>query len=663
MSYTDAMNHIEESYKQKPITQPTEKFTYIVPMFPYPSGNIHMGHVRNYTITNAIAQYYRMKGKDVIHPIGFDAFGLPAENAAIKNKKSPNEWTESNIEKMKQDFKNIGFDFDWKASMQTNQPEYYSFEQEIFKKAWKSGIIYKKEQYVNYDPIDHTVLSNEQVVDGKGWRTGATVVRRKISMYFFDIKKYAKELHDDLEKIKSGWPSKVIEMQKNWIGYEVGTYFSYNINNTKCDVFDNKKPSNAIVIGINHEIVQTFNDIDFKEWVRENEVGSVSNRENYGQEKMFDSGLFIERDSIKYPIFIDMNKDNEAIFFKTSKVGKMENQCSFIISYEGEFVKLKDWCISRQRYWGNPIPMVNCVDCGENAAEGFVELPTNLIPDVGNALEKDSNFMNCECPKCGKAAKRCSDTMDTFVQSSWYYHYYITKIFGGNHGITKPDTEIDFYVGGVEHATMHLIYTRFFHKMLRDFGYVNTDEPIKKLITQGMVCKKYTNSDNKVVSAKMSKSIGNIVEPQSYIDKYGSDSLQMFMIFAAPPQQDFDFEDAGIVGCHRFLDSVYRYFSKEEVVEKTASQEEAKKAIEKMKQFFDKEFEGRFNLNTLIPQLMTAFKVIKKANFESEMDASDIEHDFIKHLSVFAPKISYYIKNTYLNKKEIKNNLIKRPKI
>jgi leucyl-tRNA synthetase len=235
--------------------------------------------------------------------------------------------------------------------------------------------------------------------------------------------------------------------------------------------------------------------------------------------------------------------------------------------------------------------------------------------------------------------------MDTFVQSSWYFHSYITNYFGNTYGITHPNTQIDFYVGGIEHATMHLIYARFFHKMLRDFGYVNTDEPIKKLITQGMVCKKYINQEGKTVSAKMSKSIGNIVEPQSYIDKYGSDALQMFMIFAAPPNQNFDFEDSGIVGCHRFLDDVYRYFFIENTSQKTYSQEECQQAIIKMEMFFDKEFNGRFNLNTLIPQLMTAFKIIKKTNFDSSIIQHDVESKFTNYLSIFAPKIAYYIQS------------------
>lgn len=644
MNYIESIHtDIEDCYKTKPEDKPSKKFVYVVPMFPYPSGNLHMGHVRNYTITNAIAQYHKIKGYDVIHPIGFDAFGLPAENAAIKNKMSPNDWTEANIHKMKVDFKNIGFDFNWNASIQTNQPDYYKFEQDIFKMAWEKGIIYKKDQYVNFDPVDNTVLSNEQVKDGKGWRTGADIIRKKVPMYFFDMKKYAKELNDDLDIIKAGWPSQVIEMQKNWIGFETGYYYSYNIAGMTVNIFDNAKPSNAIVIGINHPFAQYFKDEHFIQWIKENEVGSISNKDTYQQEKFFDTGFYVFKEDVKYPVFIDMNRDDEAVFFKTKKEGSKIQECSYIGKYEGEFIKLKDWCISRQRYWGNPIPMIHCEQCGDTVSDEFVRLPTDLIPDVGNALKAYQSFVNCHCPKCNMPAERCTDTMDTFVQSSWYFHAYITKIFDNTYGITHPETQIDYYVGGVEHATMHLIYTRFFHKMLRDFGFVNADEPIKKLITQGMVCKKYINEAGKTVSAKMSKSIGNIVEPQTYIDQYGSDALQMFMIFAAPPNQNFDFEDDGIVGSYRFLDSVYRYFTGDDVTPKTETSETAKKAVDKMIQQFDKEFSGRLGLNTLVPQLMTTFKIIKKTNFEDKAIQDEVERDFIKYLSVFAPKISYYI--------------------
>lgn len=646
MSYKEQMSCIDTFYANKKSVTPTTDFTYVVPMFPYPSGNIHMGHVRNYTITNVISQYYRVKNKSVIHPIGFDSFGLPAENAAIKHKKTPYEWTENNIAKMKTDFKNIGFDFDWDACVQTSDPQYYSFEQEIFRKAYTSGLIYKKDKYVNFDPVDNTVLSNEQVKDGKGWRTGADIIRKKIPMYFFDMKKYAKELFISLDDIKDGWPSKVIDMQKHWIDYQIGTYYQYKVQDQIINVFEKTSKYNSISIGINHSFVDNFSTPAFVEFIKDNEKGSVSNKDNYKKEQVFDTGYFVIKNGQKIGIFIDMNSDEEIVFTQFATNSTCETEVAFIQSFEGEFIGLKDWCISRQRYWGNPIPVVYCDTCGDNVDNHFVPLPTHLIPGIGNALNNYAEFVDCSCPVCGSKAKRCTDTMDTFVQSSWYFHNYITRIFGENYGITHKDTQIDYYVGGIEHATMHLIYARFFHKMLRDFGYVNTNEPIKHLITQGMVCKKYTNEDGKVVSAKMSKSIGNIVEPQPYIDQYGSDSLQMFMMFAAPPQQNFDFEDAGIVGCSRFLEDVYRYFFIENTSQKSFTEEHAQTAISKMINTFDKEFSGRFNINTLIPQLMTTFKTIKKTNFVNENIKQQVEEDFVRYLSVFAPKIAYYIQHT-----------------
>lgn len=647
MNYKDQISGIDKVYATKKSVSPSSDFTYVVPMFPYPSGNIHMGHVRNYTITNAIAQYYRVKNKSVIHPIGFDSFGLPAENAAIKHKKTPYEWTENNIDKMKTDFKNIGFDFDWEACMQTSDPQYYSFEQEVFRKAWISGLIYKKDKYVNFDPVDNTVLSNEQVKNGKGWRTGADVVRKKIPMYFFNMKKYAKELFEGLNDIKSGWPSKVIDMQQHWIDYQVGTYYQYTIDSHTIDVFEKPGNYNAISIGINHSFVENFSHPDFDSFIKTNEKGSVSNKDNYQKEQVFDTGYYVSKNGEKIGIFIDMNADDDIVFTQFSTQASLKTEACFVKSFTGEFIGLKDWCISRQRYWGNPIPVIYCDNCGDNIDNNFVQLPTNLIPDIGNALNHNSEFIHCHCPVCGGEATRCTDTMDTFVQSSWYFHYYITKIFNGNYGINHKNTQIDYYVGGIEHATMHLIYARFFHKMLRDFGYVNTNEPIKKLITQGMVCKKYTNDSGKIVSAKMSKSVGNIVAPQPYIDMYGSDALQMFMIFAAPPHQNFDFEDAGIVGSYRFLEDVYRYFFVENTSQKTFTQEKAQTAISQMIHTFDKEFTGRFNLNTLIPQLMTTFKIIKKTDFVDNNIKQQVEQDFVKYLSIFAPKIAYYIEQNY----------------
>ena len=665
MSYQENIKSITEFYKNKKIEKinPQEEHTYVVPMFPYPSGKIHMGHIRNYSISNVIAAYKKSQGKKVLHPIGFDSFGLPAENAAIKNKVSPSIWTENNIAQMTEDFKSAGFDFNWENPVQTHKFDYYKFEQDIFKKAWNEGLIYKKDQYVNYDPIDKTVLSNEQVHNGVGWRTGAKVIRKKIPMYFFNMKKYAHRLNNELKELEKHWPKRVIEMQKNWINIEQGEIHTYQFQSNEIRIFQSnkKQDANAIIVGINHPIIQNWEETqEFKSWFKEVSTGGVSQRENIGKTNYFNSTWGIKINDKNYPILIDINKDEECYFdkVKLNESDLIKTYGNFKSTALGEQIGLKDWCISRQRYWGNPIPIIHCNDCGDVLANNYVELPTNLIPDgSGNILQKTSSFTECECPQCHKPANHCSDTMDTFVQSSWYFHRYVAP--HSEQMIEYPDTQIDYYIGGIEHATMHLIYTRFFHKMLKDFGMVNTEEPIKKLITQGMVCKKYQKEDGSITSAKMSKSLGNIVEPKEYIEKYGSDALQMFMIFAAPPSQNFDFEDNGIIGCYRFLEDVYQYFFEENKSPKTENEEMTIEVINKMENYIIKEFEGRFNINTIIPQYMIAFKAMRKTDFKNEEVKKQVEEKFIKNLAIVAPQLSYYIyentlKNNNKNKITIK---------
>lgn len=690
MPYQEKITEIAQIYHARPqnevdITQP---FYYVVPMFPYPSGKIHMGHVRNYSITNAVAQYKKSQGIPVFHPIGFDSFGLPAENAAIKNKVAPATWTHNNIEQMTQDFQHAGFDFDWSHTLNTHQYQYYHFEQEIFRKAWAKGLIYKKEQYVNYDPVDKTVLSNEQVQNGLGWRTGAKVIRKKIPMYFFDMKSYARRLYEELDNLK-GWPKKVIEMQRSWINLQEGIAISYSFDTINVNENNANNPINTmealsifkadktrpeqiqnVIVGINHPWVKNWeNNADFIAWSSEQSQGSVSQKENFGKKVHFATGYavsFNDKESNttieNIPVIIDMNLDDECRFdTSTSPAMNITNMNSQPVARGTEvsreahtFIGLKDWCISRQRYWGNPIPMIHCEDCGDVVSDN-ITLPDNLIPDgSGNILDKTPEYYQCECPQCHKPATRCTDTMDTFVQSSWYFHRYINP--HASEMIAKPDNQIDHYVGGVEHATMHLIYTRFFHKMLADFGMVTTQEPIKKLTTQGMVCKKYQKEDGSFASAKMSKSIGNIVEPNEYIDQYGSDAVQMFMIFAAPPDQNFDFEDAGIVGSYRFIEDVYRYFFEENKAPKTQSEDATLAVMQKMQQYVAKEFDGRFNLNTIIPQIMVAFKAMKKTEFATPEVKHEVEKIFVQNFSIFAPQLGHYIKE-YVFKPQVQNKV------
>lgn len=670
--HTKAQDHPDFAFSDKP-------FYYVVPMFPYPSGNIHMGHIRNYSISNAIARYKKSQGYNVLHPIGFDSFGLPAEAAAIKHGVSAKDWTEKNIGIMTQDFKNMGFDFDWGSCVKTHEFDYYHFEQDIFKEAWTQGYIYKKDKFVNYDPVDNTILSNEQVINGKGWRSGAAVVRKKVPMYFFDMRRYAKELNDGLaelagSKTMPGWPQKVIDMQRNWIGLVEGQDITFSFTKfTKASPDPVSPDTNSVaqsitafkaqditvprtvVVGINHSFVKEIeNTPEFKAWFDKANQGSVSQKNTFKDKSWFTSQWAVNYQGQGIPICVDINRDEEAVMVAEAVVSDNYNP-TYIGAYQSEvdttFIGLKDWCISRQRYWGNPIPMVECVDCKDVPSTDYVRLPEDLRPDgQGNILDKTPNFTECACPQCGKAAKRSTDTMDTFVQSAWYYHRYINP--SSPKIIPKPDTQIDTYIGGVEHATLHLIYTRFFHKMLRDLGYVSTNEPIKKLITQGMVCKKYQKTDGSWASAKMSKSLGNVVAPQEYIDKYGADAVQMFMIFAAPPSDNFDFDSQGMVGTYRFLEEVYRYFFEDSTTPPTLVDKDAVAAIEKLTQYTQREFEGRGNLNTVIPQIMVAFKALRKTGFQSVDIQTQCERDFVQALGIFAPHLGEYINAMRYDKKQ-----------
>ncbi len=652
MSYQQNFKTFEKSYSEKITSNKKEHNFYIVPMFPYPSGNIHMGHMRVYTISSVLKRYHEKKGDDVLHPIGFDSFGLPAETAAIKHGLNPHEWTINNIEKMKNDFHSMNFNFDWIHEIKTHEKEYYLIEQKIFKEAFKAGYIYKKEQYVNFDPVDKTVLSNEQVVNGKGWRSGVTVIRKKIPMYFFNVRKYAKELHNELTRLN--WPKKVLEMQKNWINYQTGKTIHVQFDDKSFKVFDNQKESNnCILMGINQPFTETFiQREDFQQWLKETEVIGVSEKMNHHMNVYYNTGSMIDYEGKQYPILIDMKKDDEILMSKEKIDIIGENKGIILSVEEGEYIGLKDWSISRQRYWGNPIPMIECDDCGDVMSEDDVILPIDLNPDgEGNILDKTPSFYSCFCPQCEKPAKRCTDTMDTFVQSAWYYHRYINP--QAKDIIPNADNQIDIYVGGSEHSTMHLIYTRFFHKMLRDLGMISTNEPIKKLITPGMVCKKYQKADGTMASAKMSKSLGNVVSPQDYIDKYGADAVQMFMIFAAPISDDFDFEDSGMVGVYRFLDEVYQYFENGSMAKKEINEQVCKELMNKMSQYIEKEFEGRCQLNTIIPQLMIAFKSMKKCDFQDMNLKEEVEKIFLNNLFIFAPNLTHYLKNKYNSTVEI----------
>lgn len=591
---------------------------YIVPMFPYPSGKLHMGHIRNYTITDMIARYYQNQGYNTLHAIGWDAFGLPAENAAIKNGVEPQAWTYQNISDMKEQMKKMNFSFDWGREITTCDESYYHFEQEFFKKMFNAGIVFIKESYVNYDPVDKTVLANEQVINGKGWRSGASVVKKKIPMYFIDMKRYAKRLIDDMSELNE-WPKEVIEMQKNWINYQKGDYYYYNINGIDIAIFNNKKsqPQNVVVGGINSKIADMMkNNPAYQNWF--NSVGSVSRKDNFND--YFETPFSFEKDGQIYPAIIDFAFDDEMIFSYQAHV--VEYNSTIIQSQfkkEGDFFGIRDWCISRQRNWGNPIPIIHCEDCG--------------MQENQNIVKPYETYKTCVCPNCSKPARMETDTMDTFMESSWYFHRYYSV--EDEKMISQPSMQVDFYVGGIEHATMHLIYARVMHKIFQDFGMVQTNEPFKKLITQGMVNKNGT---------KMSKSKGNTVEPMEYIEKYGSDTVRMFMLFAAPVEQSIEFNDAGIKGSYRFINQIIDYYINQKIdSQENVDENDTQKEMKEFKSIFEREINGRLKFNTIISKAMIVFKKMKNTKWTNDEIKFNMEKDFIHIINPVIPHVSEYI--------------------
>lgn len=599
-----------------------EKY-YCLSMLPYPSGELHMGHVRNYSIGDVITRYQIMKGKNVLQPMGWDAFGLPAENAAIARNIPPNEWTQKNIKKMRKLLEQLGFAYDWKRELATCDPSYYRWEQWLFLQMYKKGLAYKKDSVVNWDPVDKTVLANEQVVDGKGWRSGAVVERREISQWFFKITAYADELLEGLDKL-SAWPEQVRMMQRNWIGRSEGITVKFAIYRRKShlEIFTTRPDTlmgvTYLAIAAEHPLAheRAKKDPAIAKFIKKCKKTQVAEAAIATQEK---EGVFTGHYAIhpitqeRLPIwitnFVLMDYASGAIMavpahdqrdFEFAQKYKLpitpviqppkESDWDFnakaytdegILIHSGEFdglnsehakktiaeylikkhlaqlatnYRLRDWGISRQRYWGTPIPLINCPKCGivpVPEKDLPVILPVELIPD-GHAspLQSDANFYKVKCPTCGKAAKRETDTMDTFVESSWYYARYCS--YDQDRAMlddrAKYWTPVDQYIGGIEHAVLHLLYARFIHKVLRDFGLLKNDEPFTRLLTQGMVLKD---------GAKMSKSKGNVVVPLPLIKKYGADTVRLFTIFASPPEQSLEWSDSGVEGAYRFLNKLW----------------------------------------------------------------------------------------------------------
>lgn len=669
-----------------------EKY-YCLSMFPYPSGRLHMGHVRNYTIGDVISRYQRMLGKNVLQPMGWDAFGLPAENAAIKNNVPPAAWTRDNIDYMRNQLKRLGLAYDWSRELATCDPDYYRWEQWLFTRLFKKGLVYKKTSPVNWCPNDMTVLANEQVVDGKCWRCDTTVERKDIPQWFMKITAYADELLAELDTL-TGWPEQVVTMQRNWIGRSTGVQVQFAIANSKAklNVFttrpDTLLGATYVAVAAEHPLAQQAaaqykNVADFvKECVS---VGTAEATIETMEKKGIDTGLkaihpltgdhlpvFIanfvlmgygegavmsvpahdQRDwefARKYglPIkqviapladeVVDIDKaafvDKGALIHSGEFDGMTSQQAFEAIAtklakqHKGKVqttYRLRDWGVSRQRYWGAPIPIINCKKCGEVPVPDN-DLPVRLPEDVkfdgvGSPIKKMPSFYNTQCPKCGGKAERETDTFDTFMESSWYY----ARFTCADNDKAMLDQRADYwlpvdqYIGGIEHAILHLLYSRFYNKLMRDAGLVTIDEPFANLLTQGMVLKD---------GAKMSKSKGNTVDPQNLIEEFGADTARLFIMFAAPPQQSLEWSDTAVEGAFRFLRRLWRMVF--DHVQLGATEPLAVNALDEKQKILRRhtheliqkvsdDMGNRFTFNTAIAGVMEMLNAVSKFDDHSE---------------------------------------------
>ncbi|MCC5856761.1 MAG: leucine--tRNA ligase [Ectothiorhodospiraceae bacterium] len=614
-----AQRYWEEQGSFRVQEDPDREPYYCLSMFPYPSGKLHMGHVRNYTIGDVISRYQRMKGRNVLQPMGWDAFGLPAENAAMQNKVPPAQWTRQNIAYMRNQLKQLGFGYDWSRELATCDPEYYRWEQWFFIRLYRKGLVYRKTATVNWDPVDQTVLANEQVVDGKGWRSGAPVERREIPQWFLKITAYADELLESLDAM-DGWPDQVRAMQRNWIGRSEGVELEFPVEgrDETLTVYTTRPDTlfgvSYMGLAPEHPLTRELaaDNPELAAFVEECSHAGVAEAAMATMEKKgMDTGLraihpltgdpvpiwvanFVlmeygsgaimavpghdQRDwefASKYglPILpvIAPGEDQEAdvaaeayvekgVLINSGEYTGMRSEQAFNaiadrLEQEGRGrrqvnYRLRDWGVSRQRYWGAPIPMINCPSCGEVPVPDE-DLPVLLPEDVafdgaGSPIKKMPEWYRTTCPSCGGEAERETDTFDTFMESSWYFSRFASA---GNDSAMVDDRAdywlpVNQYIGGIEHAILHLLYARFYHKAMRDQGLVSSDEPFHNLLTQGMVLKD---------GAKMSKSKGNTVDPQSLVERYGADTVRLFTMFAAPPDQSLEWSDSGVEGGYRFL--------------------------------------------------------------------------------------------------------------
>jgi len=669
-----------------------QKKKYILSMFPFPSGRLHMGHVRNYAIGDAIARYYRKQEYNVLHPIGWDAFGMPAENAAIKHGRHPKEWTYSNIDYMRKELHSLGLSFSKTREFATCDPLYTKWEQEFIIKMFEEGLLFRESTTVNWCEDCHTVLANEQVEEGCCWRCGNPVELKEMPGYYLDIIKYADELLEDLKTLEGQWPNQVLTMQSNWIGKSQGLEFSFELSEEskaklggtfeKYSVFTTRPDTiygvSYSALAAEHPITKYMVEHDLLDQKTAAKITAIANRgereraqadkEGYplgitvihpltGEEIPVWTANFVlagygggavmavpahdERDyefASKYSLPIKrVISGGEALPYTGE--GKLVDSAAFtgLQNYEAKAkviatfeeagfgkgttnYRLRNWGVSRQRYWGAPIPFVHCQTCGL-VPEKIENLPIALPDDVeitgeGNPLENHPTWKYCKCPKCGEDAVRETDTLDTFVQSSWYQFRYATNPKKWNEtGIDKADVNywlgVDQYIGGIEHAILHLLYARFFTKVLRDLGYVEIDEPFERLLTQGMVT---------MDGAKMSKSKGNTVDPDKLIEEYGADTARLFILFAAPPQKELEWNDNAVEGAFRFIKKLYdradRVTSKTvPPIDHSSLSKEAKLARQKVYEALQKSadvYEKTFAFNTLIAACMEAMNALDK---------------------------------------------------
>ncbi len=621
----EAQEYWETHRVFRAVEDPAKEKYYCLSMFPYPSGRLHMGHVRNYTIGDVISRYQRMQGKNVLQPMGWDAFGLPAENAAIKNNVPPAKWTRENIEYMRKQLKRLGLGYDWERELATCDPDYYRWEQWLFTRLYKKGLVYRKTAPVNWCPNDLTVLANEQVIDGRCWRCDSEVERKDIPQWFMKITDYADELLAEIDKL-DGWPEQVRTMQRNWIGRSEGVEISFAIEgrDEMLKVFTTRPDTlmgvTYVAVAAGHPLAQEAGRRypNVASFIKECMATGVAEATLETMEKRgMDTG-FKARHPItghRVPVFIanfvlmgygegavmavpahdqrdwefarkyglpirqviaatdgsevDLEKaafTEKGVLIDSGEFTGLSSQQAFDVIAEAlkqkgqggkrTTYRLRDWGVSRQRYWGAPIPIVYCPRCGDVPVPEE-DLPVVLPEDVkfegvGSPLRKMPGFYQTTCPECGGKAERETDTFDTFMESSWYYARYTS--YDNDQAMLDERADywlpVDHYIGGIEHAILHLLYARFFNKLLRDAGLLKNDEPFSRLLTQGMVLKD---------GAKMSKSKGNTVDPQALIDRYGADTARLFIMFAAPPEQSLEWSDSGVEGAHRFLKRLWKH--------------------------------------------------------------------------------------------------------